>query len=101
MLRHVVMWKFKDTENPEEKAKNIAVFRDGLLALRGVVPEIKALQFGIQTADNAKNYDAVLILDVEDAAALNRYLNHPEHKKVSAFCETIRETRTAVDFEVE
>ncbi|MBP3940550.1 MAG: Dabb family protein, partial [Christensenellaceae bacterium] len=30
--------------------------------------------------------------------ALERYKNHPEHKKVSAFVKEVRLSRTAVDY---
>ena len=29
---------------------------------------------------------------------LDAYVNHPEHQKYSAFCKTVRETRTAADY---
>ena len=98
MIRHIVMWKFKEGPDKEE---NIETFRKGLLSLTDCVPGILSMQFGKQMKENDRNCDAVLLMDFADETALRNYLQHPEHKKVSAFCKSSRESRHAVDFWVE
>ena len=46
------------------------------------------------------NYDAVLVSEFEDLAALETYKNDPRHQAVSALCKSIREDRVAVDYEM-
>ena len=43
------------------------------------------------------DYDAVLISEFADRAALETYKNDPRHKAVSALCKSIRTDRAAVD----
>ena len=43
ILRHIVMWKFKEGPDKEE---NIETFRKGLLSLTDCVPGILSMQFG-------------------------------------------------------
>lgn len=93
MIKHVVMWKFK--ENEEE---NIKKFLKGLNDLKEIIPEIKNMETGINI--NPKNeYDAVLISEFETMEDLEKYKNNPEHVKVSALCKEIRVERQAIDYE--
>lgn len=94
MIRHVIMWKFKEGEQ-----ENMQKFLDGLKALDGVIPEILHMEVGVNCLDG-NNFDACLIADFEDFAALERYKNDPRHVAVSTLCKSIREMRGAVDFEV-
>lgn len=93
MIKHIVMWKFK--ENEEE---NMKLFLEGLNKLKGIIPEIKNMETGINI--NPKNdYDAILISEFETMEDLKKYKNHPEHVKVSALCKEIRLDRQAIDYE--
>lgn len=94
MIRHIVMWKFKEGEQ-----ENMNKFLEGLKALDGVIDEILHMEIGVNCKDG-NNYDACLIADFEDLEALERYKNDPRHVAVSKLCESIRESRGAVDFEV-
>ena len=91
MIRHVIMWKFKQGEE-----ENMHKFLDGLKALDGVIPEILHMEVGVNCLDG-NNYDACLIADFD---ALERYKSDPRHVAVSTLCKSIRDARGAVDFEV-
>lgn len=92
MIKHIVMWKFK--ENEEENMKK---FLNGLNNLKKIIPEIKSLETGINI--NPKNeYDAILISEFETMEDLEKYKNNPEHIKVSALCKKIRLDRQAIDY---
>ncbi len=92
MIRHIVFWKF--LPGMEEKAEE---FYTKLSALDGVIPEIRHME--IRKAVGG-DYDAALISDFEDLAALDRYKNDPRHKAVSALCKSIREKRASLDYEL-
>ena len=92
MVRHVVMWKFK-----EETEKEAEQFLTGLAALDGVIDEICFSQVG-RNENPENDYDAVLIADFEDFEALERYQKDPRHQAVAAICKSIRLKRPAVDF---
>ena len=93
MIKHIVMWKFK--ENEEENMKK---FLNGLNSLKKIIPEIKYMETGINI--NPKNeFDAILISEFETFDDLERYKNNPEHVKVSNLCKDIRLDRQAIDYE--
>ena len=94
MIRHVIMWKFRAGEE-----ENMNAFLNGLKALDGVIPEIRRMEVGVNVLEK-NNYDACLIADFDDLAALDRYKNDPRHVAASGLCKSIRETRIAVDFEI-
>ncbi len=94
MIKHVVIWKFK--ENEEENMKK---FLDGLNSLKAIIPEIKYMETGINI--NPKNqYNAILISEFETMEDLEKYKKHPEHVKISNLCKSIRIDRQAIDYEI-
>ena len=88
MIRHVIMWKFREGEE-----ENMHRF------LNGVIPEIRRMEVGVNVLEK-NNYDACLIADFDDLEALERYKKDPRHVAVSTLCKSIREARGAVDFEI-
>ena len=95
MIRHVIMWKFK-----EDAKEDMHRFLDGLQALNGVIPEILRMEVGINVKEG-NNYDACLIADFADWDALERYKKDPRHVAVSTLCKSNRTDRGAVDFVIE
>ena len=93
MIKHVVMWKFKEGTEKEMNA-----FLDGLRGLYGVIPQIRSQEVGVNVL--AGNYDAVLISTFDALEDLDTYKNDPRHVAVAALCKEIRTDRVAVDFEI-
>ena len=94
MLRHVILWKFK----PDCQAE-MREFLARLKALDGQIPEILRMEVAENTCGE-ENYDACLIVDFADEAAMERYKQDPRHLAVSALCKAIRVSRCAVDYEI-
>ena len=62
MIRHIVMWKFREGEE-----ENREKFLSGLQALDGVVPEIRHMEIH-RSCKSGNTYDACLIADFDDLA---------------------------------
>ena len=75
--------------------------RARLLALRGIVPEIRGMEIGKDVLHSEMSYDMALYMTFDSLAALEAYKVHPEHKKISAFVKEVRIARACVDFEIE
>ena len=100
MIIHVVMWKFKENAEGCGKMENAARIKEMLEALDGVIPQIQSLEVGLNiNGRDPKAYDAVLVCRFRNMEDLELYKSHPEHKKISAFCKLVRESRVAVDYE--
>ncbi|WP_345763328.1 Dabb family protein [Diaminobutyricibacter sp. McL0608] len=99
MIRHVVTWKLAATDDTE-RAEQVATIAGGLRSLPPHIPEILSFEVGENVLHPGANFDLVLIAEYEDADALARYQEHPEHKKVASYIRTVVADRSAVDFEV-
>ncbi|MEG1658833.1 MAG: Dabb family protein, partial [Oscillibacter sp.] len=77
MIRHIVMWKFR----PDTQAEQTR-FLDGLRSLQGVIPQLLSSEVACNVGTG--NYDAVLVSEFADLAALETYKNDPRHQAVSA-----------------
>ena len=101
MIRHVVIWKFKDKADGFERSTNLERVKGELEALPSRMPGvIKRMEVGINSLENGTNHDLVLIADFDSYEALAAYLSHPEHLKVADLVMRAREQRAAIDFEV-
>ena len=94
MIKHIVMWKFK--ENTEKEREE---FLERLLALNGVIPELKDAKIKRNVNLNGENYDAMLISTFDTLDNMEKYKIDPRHVKVSNLCKSIRISRASIDYE--
>ncbi len=95
MVRHIVMWKFK-----EGTQKEMQEFLDGLMALKSQIEVIRRMETGFSVNDE-NSCDAVLVCDFDSMEDLKSYQNDPRHLEVAALCKEIRISRADVDYEIE
>lgn len=93
MIKHIVMWKFKENENERKQE-----FLDGLKSLYGIIPEIKFMEVK-ESAKKDAEFDACLISKFDNMEDLKKYKNDPRHVKVSNICKEIRTNRAQIDIE--
>ena len=98
MLKHIVLWKFKEEAEGQSAAANISVVKQKLENLNGKIPEILSIQVRANTYPFAGNYDAVLIAEFESEEALKTYQANPLHEEAAAFVKKVTEVRAAVDY---
>lgn len=94
MLKHIVMWKFKEGER-----ENMLLFRERLLALKGQIPEIRSMEVGVNVVPSERSYDAVLVAEFDSVEDMKSYSVNPLHVAVSDFCKSIRTSAVSVDYE--
>ena len=93
MIRHIVMWKFREgTEREQEQ------FLTGLQGLFGVIPQLRRCE--VKRCIGKDNYDAVLVSEFASMEDLQTYKDDPRHKAVSALCKSIRIDRVAAYYEI-
>lgn len=93
MIRHVVMWKFKEGSEAEMKR-----FLDGLKALVGQIDCLRSLETGINV-NPKEQFNAVLICRFDSLEDLAKYDGDPRHAACKAIIKPICLERVAVDFE--
>lgn len=98
MLKHIVMWRFKEGAEGQSIDQHARWMKQQLEALVGIVPEIKQLECGIDQLHTPASFHCVLTVTVDDAEALARYAQHPEHLKIAQRASLITEQRVVVDY---
>ena len=98
MVKHIVMWKFKESAEGRSAAENMELVKDSLYALVGVIDEIKKMEVGIDISHKNGSMDLALITEFESVEALNVYAVHPEHLKVVDLVRKVTETRVVLDY---
>lgn len=98
-IRHVVTWKLA-SEDAAERARQAAEVARRLNALDGVVPQLRSVSAGANTAFPDVNWDVTLVADVDSLDALAEYQVHPAHEEVAAYIRSVVSARVAVDFEI-
>ncbi|MBN3724098.1 Dabb family protein [Burkholderia sp. Ac-20379] len=100
MIRHIVMWKLKESANGATRAENSATLKRKLEACRGIVPGLLYLDVGLATEGLEATYDVVLVSEFTDKASLDAYAVHPVHEEVKQFVGLVRESRECMDYVV-
>lgn len=101
MIRHIVMFKFKEEAEGRTKAENLAITKAMLEALPEKIEWIRSSTVKTNSPDaDQTNYDLCLISDFDSFEDLNSYIVHPDHKAVGAFMRPVRLDRSCVDFEI-
>ena len=99
MLKHIVMWRLKESAEGREKAENAVYVKEMLDLLPYRIKEIKNLEVGINMLNSPVSYDLVLIVDFLNMLDLQAYQAHPDHVKVADYILKVRETRALIDYE--
>lgn len=77
-LRHVVLFKFKDTSTPEDVARIVAAFQ----GLSAEITEIDGFEWGTDVSPEGKSqgFTHCFIVTFDTAADRDAYLPHPAHQ---------------------
>ena len=78
MFRHVVMLRWKPESTPEERG----AVETGLLALPGLIPEIRGYTIGRDAQVNEGNYDLVVVADFDTVDGYLAYRDNADHQAV-------------------
>lgn len=96
-FRHVVMFTWTDEASDEQKQR----VAERLAALPGLIPELRAYDFGPDAGMNPGNKDFVVVADFADREAYLTYRDHPDHRAAIDECITpILASRAAVQYEL-
>jgi quinol monooxygenase YgiN len=99
MIKHIVMWKIKQDNGPDEARQIAQKIKTDLEALRNVIPAIQHLEVGLNFARSDQAADVALYSEFENMDQLKAYAEHPAHQRVVAFVRDVVTERRVVDYE--
>ena len=95
MLRHIVMWKFNEGINITRLGEEI---KTSLIELCGRMSEVENADV-VYNILPTSTHDIILILDVKDKAALDKYTSCREHIAiVDSLIKPNTNSRVAIDY---
>ena len=96
MLRHVVLFKFKDSATPEQ----VKQVENAFLALPSKIKEIKGIEWGTNNSPENLNEGLThcFFLSFNSEKDRDVYLPHPDHKAFGAILKPYLDKVVVVDY---
>ncbi len=99
MIRHIVIWKLKESAHGNDLPTNARMVKEKLESLRGQIPGLLSIEVGLDFSATDNSGDAVLISEFTDRDALKVYQGHPLHLAVVPFVAQAASERRVVDYD--
>jgi hypothetical protein len=100
MIKHIVMFRLKDSAVGKSKDENLQELKILLESLREKIPVVRCLEVGINMGKSASASDIALYSEFDDMQALEDYRLHPEHVRVVEFIDKVCSERRVLDYVV-
>jgi hypothetical protein len=101
MIKHIVLWKLKDTVDGKTKNETGAILKSALESLQGKIRELQAIEVGLNFNPAETASDISLYSEFNSKEDLDRYQKHPEHLKVALLVKQYTSERRVSDYEVD
>jgi hypothetical protein len=98
MVKHIVMWKLKDSAEGANKKENALKMKAALEGLKNKIKEIKFLEVGLSISDAPDFYDIVLTTEFKDLKDMAVYQKNPDHVKAAEYIGKVQQERKVVDY---
>lgn len=82
MIKHIVLFRFKDKEGKEEKVKKLKTIIDDL---KNKIPYVEHIEGGINISERDSAFDVALVSDFRTTDDLDAYRVHPDHQALLAY----------------
>ncbi len=100
MIKHIVLWRLKESADGRSAADNAKLIKQKLEGLSGQIPGLIRLEVGIDFSRTDGSSDVALYSEFTNREALDAYQQHPAHKAVIPFIAEVRTERRVVDYEL-
>lgn len=99
MIKHIVLWNFKDNLTTEERKTAADRMKNELEAIKHLVPGAVEIQV-VKNEMDSSNCDIALVSTFESEEDLEQYQKHPDHLKAEDFIAGVVERRVCLDYEI-
>lgn len=100
MIKHVILWKLKESLSEQEKKEISVGIKEHLEALVGKVPGLIHLEIIINEMESS-NADVMLDSELESLEALKGYQTHPDHVSAAdTYVRPYTEVRMCIDYKL-
>lgn len=99
MVRHVIIWSFKEEFSAAEKSEFAVKIKEGIEGLMGKIDGLTHAEVNISPLPSSSG-ELMLDTTFTDVAALEAYQKNPDHLAVANFVRSVVGERRSFDFEV-
>ena len=99
MVKHIVMFRFKDEVDRKTREEACLNFRKGILALKNTIPTIREIEVGFNI-NTTELWDICLYSVFDNLKDVVDYGKNPEHIKVASALKPLVAGRSCVDYEL-
>ena len=99
MVKHVVLWKFKEEFAEAEKADAFAIIKSKIEGLKGIIEEIVDVKVS-RSINPEEDCDFVIQVTFRSLEDCRAYATHPNHVEAARFIKGVISHRYAIDFEI-
>ncbi len=100
MIKHIVLFKLKDSVDEAEKHSVMKAFKAAIEALPKYIPCIRKIEVGLNT-NPAENWHLALYSEFDTLDDVQTYANHPLHQAAARLLAEVKESRSCVDYEIQ
>ncbi len=100
MVKHVAMFKLKSFDHKSQKLENALYLKKAIEHLKVFIDQVKYIEVGLNFNEKPNAFDLVLTATFNTEEDLEKYRDHPEHKKVLVFLSQVAEKTAVVDYEI-
>lgn len=98
MVKHIVLFKLKETLSQEEKLKVMNDFKAAIESLPAKIDFIRKIFVGLNV-NPAEKWDICLDSEFDTLADVNAYAAHPDHVAAAGLLKDVKADRACVDYE--
>lgn len=98
MVKHIVMFKLKDSLSVNEKQECICAFKAAIEALPSVIDFIRFVRVS-GNINPDETWDICLESEFDTLEDVKKYAVHPAHVTAASLLKEAKENRACVDFE--
>ena len=98
MIRHIVMFRLRDTGDERALEKIKQEVKSRLEALPAKIDVIRSMEVGINVVSSDRAFHVALVSTFDSLEDLETYRVHPDHQEVVKYIGGVREQSASVDF---
>ena len=99
MIRHIIMFKFLEVKNEDDRLQKINRMKAAFSPLRNIINVVESYEVAINEKKTDFSYDVAIISEYISWENLEIYIKHPEHQKAIESCKDIKKDKAVVDYE--
>lgn len=98
MVKHIVLFKLKESLSKEQKMDVMNRFKQAIEALPEKISVIRSIEVGLNINTN-ETWDIALYSEFDSLEDVKVYAAHPDHVAAGSLLADAKESRACVDYE--